>query len=147
MKKILIASDHAAFEMKSELLSIDFLDGVEWIDLGTASSASVNYPDFAHKLAKRISNEEYDLGVLLCGSGIGMSITANRYSKVRAALCHNTEYAKLAKEHNNANVLVLGARFLNLAEAQAIIKTWLETEFAAGRHQDRIDLIEELQPN
>jgi ribose 5-phosphate isomerase B len=134
--KLLIASDHAGFTRKTELKK-QFPD-IEWQDLGTNSEDSVDYPDYADRVAKEISAKG-GLGVLICGSGQGMAIRANRYPKVRAALCWNAEVAKLSREHNNANILCMGARFVDTAQATTILKSFLETEFAGGRHETRVN--------
>ena len=134
--KISIASDHAGFELKEYIKQN--LTNVEFVDLGTHSSESVDYPDFGHKLAENIANKHTKLGILICGSGVGISIAANRNPSVRAALCHNKEIAKLSRQHNDANVLALGARFLENAEATRICQTFLETAFEGGRHTDRV---------
>jgi ribose 5-phosphate isomerase B len=139
---ILIASDHAGFVLKealeSELRSLGY--AVE--DLGPGSEASTDYADYAHPLAARVSSGEADRGVLLCGTGLGMSYTANRYPHVRAAVAWTPEIAALAREHNDANVLVLPARFVGTEEGKAILKAWLDTPFAGGRHARRIAKIE-----
>jgi ribose 5-phosphate isomerase B len=137
-KKIYIASDHAGFDLKSLLIAS--VSGFEFVDLGTSSKASVDYPDYAKLVAESIKgNDTY--GILLCGSGIGISIAANRYSHIRAALCEDEERAKLARQHNDANVLVLAARFLEEGDAINIVETFFATEFLAGRHQDRVNKI------
>jgi ribose 5-phosphate isomerase B len=140
--KILIASDHAGFELKEvlerELASL----GYEVDDLGPGSDASTDYADYAHPLAARVSSGEAERGVLLCGTGLGMSYTANRYPHVRAAVAWTPEVAALAREHNDANVLVLPARFVGTDEGKAILKAWLDTPFAGGRHSRRIAKIE-----
>ena len=139
VKKIVMASDHAACELKSYLKEALGQEGYEIIDLGTNdSSQSVDYPDKAYALAKSIKRKEADCGILLCGSGIGMSIAVNRYSFIRGALVHSEEYARLARQHNDANVLVLGGRFLDKEEAMKITKVFLTTDFEAGRHERRI---------
>ena len=139
---ILIASDHAGFALKetleAELTSLGY--SVE--DLGPNSDASVDYADTAHPLAQRVSSGENARGVLLCGTGLGMSYTANRYPHVRAAVAWTPEIAALAREHNDANVLVLPARFVGEAEGRAILKAWLDTPFAGGRHARRVAKIE-----
>jgi len=113
--------------------------GFEVLDLGTNSTDSVDYPDYGHKLAETVASGKAKVGVAICGSGIGISIAANRNPKIRAALCQNTECAKLARQHNNANVLALGARMISEDEARECLKTFLNTEFEGGRHQNRID--------
>jgi ribose 5-phosphate isomerase B len=141
-EKILIASDHAGFELKEKLESALKELGFEVDDLGTNSADSTDYADFAHPLAKQISDGEVKRGVLMCGTGLGMSYTANRYPHVRAAVAWTPEIAKLAREHNDANVLVLPARFLDDAQAKEILKTWLDTPFEGGRHARRVEKIE-----
>ena len=147
-KKVLIASDHAGFALKealeAELRSLGY--AVE--DLGPASDASTDYADYAHPLAERVSSGEAERGVLLCGTGLGMSYTANRYPHVRAAVAWTPEVAALAREHNDANVLVLPARFVGTEEGKAILRAWLDTPFAGGRHARRIAKIErDADPN
>ena len=139
---IAIASDHAGFELKEKLERALGELGYDVEDLGTDSPASTDYADFAHPLAKRVSDGDVPRGVLLCGTGLGMSYTANRYPHVRAAVAWNSEIAKLAREHNDANVLVLPARFMSDAEGVAILKVWLETPFEGGRHARRVEKIE-----
>ena len=138
MSKIFIASDHAGYDLKCFL--IDKLKGDFLFDnLGTNSSDSVDYPDFAHRLAEEISKDPSNsAGILICGSGIGMSIVANRYSNVRAALCLNEEMAKLARLHNNANVLVLGSRLISTEEAIKCLLMFFKTDFEGDRHTARL---------
>lgn len=138
--KIFIASDHAGYDLK-EFLKSTFAD-FDFLDLGCDSSESVNYPDFAHKMSQEVLKETSNKGILICGSGIGMSITANRYAGIRAALCFNEELAKLSRQHNNANILVLGARFIEQEQAKNILDTWLKTDFEGGRHEKRLKLID-----
>jgi ribose 5-phosphate isomerase B len=140
--KVLIASDHAGFELKEALEAELKSLGYEVDDLGPASDASIDYADFAHPLAQRVSSGEAERGVLLCGTGLGMSYTANRYPHVRAAVAWTPEIAALAREHNDANVLVLPARYVGTEEGKAILKAWLDTPFAGGRHARRIAKIE-----
>jgi len=139
---ILIASDHAGFELKEALEAELKSLGYEVDDLGPASETSTDYADYAHPLAARVSSGEAERGVLLCGTGLGMSYTANRYPHVRAAVAWTPEIAALAREHNDANVLVLPARFVGTEEGKAILKAWLDTPFAGGRHARRIAKIE-----
>ena len=134
-KKVYIASDHAGFEMKSKLC--DYFETL--IDLGTNSNESVDYPDFAYKLTTKVSQNNDSVGILICGTGVGMSIAANREKGIRAGLVNSAEIAGLIRQHNNANVLVLPGRFMQDEEAKKCIKIFLETEFEAGRHQQRID--------
>jgi ribose 5-phosphate isomerase B len=139
---ILIASDHAGFELKEVLEAELRTLGYDVDDLGPASDASTDYADYAHPLAERVSSGKAERGVLLCGTGLGMSYTANRYPHVRAAVAWTPEVAALAREHNDANVLVLPARFVGTEEGKAILKAWLDTPFAGGRHARRIAKIE-----
>src|SRR4051812_23317172 len=141
-KEILIASDHAGFELKEKLAQALERMGYSVADLGTDDAASTDYADYAHPLAAQVSSGEAERGVLLCGTGLGMSYTANRYPHVRAAVAWTPEVAALAREHNDANVLVLPARFVGTEEGKAILKAWLETPFAGGRHARRIAKIE-----
>lgn len=139
VKKIVMASDHAACELKAYLKEALLAKGYEVIDYGTETAEqSVDYPDKAYLLAKSLKKKEADVGILLCGSGIGMSIAVNRYNHVRGALVHSVEYAKLSRQHNDANVLVLGGRFLNLKEALEITNTFLTTDFEGDRHARRV---------
>jgi ribose 5-phosphate isomerase B len=139
---ILIASDHAGFELKKTLETALGTLGYEVEDLGTNSDASTDYADYAHPLAQRVSSGDAKRGILLCGTGLGMSYTANRYPHVRAAVAWTPEIAKLAREHNDANVLVLPARFVSEESGLEILRTWLDTTFAGGRHERRIEKIE-----
>jgi ribose 5-phosphate isomerase B len=142
---ILIASDHAGFELKEKLEADLKRMGYTVDDLGPASDASVDYADYAHPLAKRISEGEAERGILMCGTGLGMSYTANRYPHVRAAVAWTPEIAALAREHNDANVLVLPARFVGEEQGRAILKAWLDTPFAGGRHARRVEKIERTE--
>ena len=138
MVKILIASDHAGFQLKEDLKEY-FKNDHEFIDFGPDSSDSVDYPDYAHKLSQNISDNENSFGLLICGSGIGMSMVANRYKDVRAALCLNEKMAKLSREHNNANVLVLGSRLISCQEAIKCFSMFFKSNFEGNRHQARLD--------
>ena len=138
--RIYIASDHAGFEMK-EAIKRHFSDKFEWEDLGTHSSESVDYPDFAHPLAEAVAQSPEHRAVLLCGTGNGVAMTANKHADVRAALCWNTEIAALARQHNNANVVVLPTRFISAEEAFAIVSTFFSTAFEGGRHERRVNKI------
>ena len=142
-EKILIASDHAGFELKEKLETALRALGFEVEDLGTDSTESTDYADYAHPLAQRVSDGEVKRGVLLCGTGLGMSYTANRHPNVRAAVAWNPEIAKLAREHNDANILVVPARFVSEQLGVDIIKTWLDTPFEGGRHARRVEKIEQ----
>ena len=138
MKKVLIASDHAGFKLKKNL--IEELQGeIKFEDLGPFSENSVDYPDYAKKLSKRIDLKNDLVGVLICGSGIGMSIVANRFKNVRAALCMDYKMSILARQHNNANILVLGSRLISEQEAIKCLLVFLKTNYEGGRHQARLD--------
>ena len=141
-ERIPIAADHAGFEMKAKLESMLEKMGYEVEDLGATSPASSDYPDFGHPLAREVSEGEAKRGILLCGTGLGMSYVANRYPHVRAAVVWNSEIAELARRHNDANVLVLPSRYLSEGDAEAIVKTFLETPFDGGRHERRVEKIE-----
>ena len=142
--KIAIASDHAGFELK-EFLRKNFTD-VEWLDFGPSNADRTDYPDYAAKVAQHVAKQSGSLGVLVCGSGIGMCIAANKFAGIRAAVVESEQTAKLAKAHNNANILCLGARILDPNRAKEILKAWLETPFEGCRHQDRIAKIAKLDP-
>ncbi len=142
MGKIAIASDHGGFELKQEIVKHLSENGFEMDDLGTDSPESVDYPDFAHLIAERIANGQNDRAILVCGTGIGMSITANRYTHVRASLCNDIYSSRMSRLHNDANVLVLGGRVIGSGLAVDIVSTWLGTEFEGGRHTRRLDKIE-----
>lgn len=137
-EKIAIASDHAGYDLKSQLKLELARFGFETLDLGTDGPASVDYPDFAQKVAEALKDGTVRRGVLVCGSGIGVSMAANRHRHVRAALCHDHLTARLARQHNNANVLCLGARTTGLDVAKDCLQVFLETEFEGGRHQNRV---------
>lgn len=137
--KIAIGADHAGFGLK-ETLSAS-LTAHELKDFGTYSAESVDYPDFAHPVAFAVEKGEFDLGILICGSGNGIAITANKHQGIRAAICWNSELASLARKHNNANILCLPARFISVKEAQEITQTFLNTAFEGGRHADRVNKI------
>ncbi len=143
--KIAIASDHAGFPLKEFVKK--YLDelGYEYNDFGTTNEESVDYPDYALKVANAVSENKFDRGILICGTGIGMSIVANKFPNVRAALCYDTETARLSREHNDANVLTLGGRTTNLDLAKRIVHAWLTTEFVGERHLRRVDKIKEIE--
>lgn len=145
MKPVIIASDHAGFALKEKLKTYLQRKGCKIKDLGTYSDERCDYPKFAYALARRISEKKYVRGVLICKSGIGNSIVANRFFGVRAALCYSPKAARLCRKHNDSNVLVLGSAFLNLRLAKRILDIWLNTEFLGGRHQKRLNQIKELE--
>ncbi len=143
--KVAIACDHGGVVLK-EYLKSSFTD-YEWIDLGTNGSDSVDYPDYGYKLAEVIKTGEAEYGVAICGSGIGISIAANRYKEIRAALCNNATMARLSREHNDANIVCLGARLTGDLLAKEIVETFLTTNFEGGRHERRRDkLTQKGQP-
>lgn len=136
--RLAIASDHAGYDLKNHLLA-ELEDLAQaTCDLGPENNTSVDYPDFAHPLCKLVEKGEADFGILICGSGTGMTITANKHPKIRAANCWNTEIAQLARAHNDANVLCLPARFISATEAVEILKTFISTAFEGGRHEQRV---------
>ena len=140
-KPIAIGADHAGYEFKSAILEILHNKGLEVKDHGTYSADSVDYPDFAHPVANAVQNGEAGLGILICGSGNGVAITANKHQDVRAALCWQADLAKLAREHNNANVLCVPARFVSLAVDEEMVNTFIDTQFEGGRHEKRVEKI------
>ncbi len=139
--KIAIGNDHAGTDYKQAI--VDFLkkEGHSVENFGTNSNESVDYPDFVHPVAEAVSNGKVDFGVIICGSGNGASMTANKHQKVRSALCWNKEITALAREHNDANILSIPARFTSLPQAVDMVKTFLNTSFEGGRHQRRVDKI------
>ncbi len=139
--KIAIGNDHAGYEMKITLLNWLEEQGYVVKNFGTNSDQSVDYPDYVHPVAKAVEKGEYRFGVLICGSGQGVSFTANKHQGIRAALCWESKIAKLAREHNNANILCLPGRFISDEEGKAILQCFLETKFEGGRHQNRISKV------
>lgn len=138
--KVAIACDHGGVELKDFLK--DSFD-LKWVDLGTNTTDSVDYPDYGHALAEAVLNGDAEFGIAICGSGIGISMACNRHDGIRAALCTNTTMAKLTREHNDANVLCLGARLTGDVLAAEIVKEFLETNFEGGRHQNRIEKLDQ----
>ena len=141
--KVAIGADHAGFEEKEKVKKILDEIGVEYIDLGTNSPDSVDYPDYAKKVGEAVAQGEVEQGILVCGSGTGMAISANKVHGVRAAVAWNEDIARLAREHNNANVLALAGRFISEEENAKIIKAWFDAKFEGGRHATRVGKIEE----
>ena len=139
--KIAIGADHAGFEYKSKLIDWLKKEGYNVIDFGTNSNESCDYPDYAYPSAEAVANNTVDFGVIICGTGIGMSMTANKVNGVRAANCMTTEMARMARFHNDANVITLGARLISLEQAKEFIKVFLETRFEGGRHITRVEKI------
>ncbi|SEA67047.1 ribose-5-phosphate isomerase [Desulfuromusa kysingii] len=142
---LVIGSDHGGYELKTAIIELLKERGVEFADLGTDGGDSVDYPDFAEKVAGAVSTGEADLGILICGTGIGMSISANKFAGVRAALVHDEFTAQMAREHNNANILVMGGRVLSLEQGKKFVEIWLDTQFEGGRHQNRLDKITAIE--
>ncbi len=143
--KLAIASDHGGFHLKSSLLQFLTSRKIEYVDLGVVADTSVDYPDYAAKVAEKVASKEVDGGILVCGTGIGMSITANKYKGVRAAVVTDTYTAQMSKEHNNANVIALGGRVLDEAKGVEVVQAWLDAKFQAGRHEKRLEKITEIE--
>ena len=144
--KVIIGCDHGGFELKEfvrQFLSKEM--HMDLCDIGTHSIDSVDYPDFGRKVAEQIQKGEFDRGILICGTGIGMSIVANRYPKIRAALCHDAYTAKMSREHNDANVLIIGGRVIEKEHVKEMIQIWFSSEFQGGRHQKRLEKIDVLE--
>ncbi|TPN87832.1 ribose 5-phosphate isomerase B [Aquimarina algicola] len=139
--KIAIGNDHAGTEYKLAIVEYLESEGITVQNYGTNENSSVDYPDFVHPVAKDVDTEQVDLGVLICGSGNGVAMTANKYKKVRAGLCWTKEITELTKQHNNANIICIPARFTSLPQAIEMVKTFLDTEFEGGRHAKRVDKI------
>ncbi|HEX9778925.1 MAG TPA: ribose 5-phosphate isomerase B [Geopsychrobacteraceae bacterium] len=140
-----VASDHGGLELKEAIVALLAERGLPYTDLGPIDLDSVDYPDFGAKVAGAVSDGKAAAGILVCGTGIGMSIVANKFPRVRAALVHDGFTARMAKEHNNANVLVLGGRILSTGNGLELVKIWLDTDYAGGRHQKRLDKISQIE--
>ena len=140
--KYFIGTDHAGFEVKPFVIEYLESKGIEVEDLGCYSSESVDYPDYAHKVAKAVLENPGSRGILICGSGIGMSLAANKHKGIRAALCHDYYTAAMARRHNDANILCFGARIVGKGEIESILDAWLTHEFEGGRHQRRVEKID-----
>ena len=141
MKKLALGGDHAGFEYKAKLIKYLTSKGYKVEDLGPFSDASVDYPDFVHPVANKVEERKAAQGILICGSGNGVAMTANKHKKIRAALCWNTDLAKLARQHNNANVLCIPARFVTYKMALSMVKAFITTDFEKGRHARRVNKI------
>lgn len=137
--KIVIAADHAGFELKEIIIKFIKELGYEVFDMGTSSSCSVDYPDYAEAVAKAVSDGTYERGILICGTGIGMSIVANKFKNIRAALCNDLFTAKMSRLHNDSNILCMGSRVIGIGLAKEIVKTWLTTIFEGNRHLKRLE--------
>ena len=144
-EKIVIGADHAGFPLKEAIKPLLMEMGFEVTDAGTDNERSVDYPDFAARVAEAVATGSYPRGILICGSGVGMSIVANRFPGVRAAICLDEETARLSRMHNDANILVLAGRKTDVAKANGIIRVWLTTPFEGGRHQARLDKIRQTE--
>ncbi|MBI4682870.1 MAG: ribose 5-phosphate isomerase B [Nitrospirae bacterium] len=145
MMKVAIGCDHAGIAMKNEIIPIlEELD-VDWEDFGTKCEESCDYPDYGEKVSEAVSKGNVDRGILICGTGIGMSIVANKFPGVRAALCSEDYSAKMSRMHNDANLLVLPGRIINGKTAEEIVKVWFKTDFEGGRHQRRLDKIKAIE--
>jgi ribose 5-phosphate isomerase B len=144
-KKIALAADHAGFEEKEKLKSTLTDLGIEFEDMGTDSAESVDYPDYALKAARAVAKGDFDQGLLVCGSGTGMAIAANKVHGARAAVAWSPDIARLARQHNNANILSLPARFIDDAQAKEIVKAWFAADFEGGRHDRRVEKIAEAE--
>lgn len=143
--KVAIGCDHAGITMKNEIIPVLEELGIEWEDSGTKSEESCDYPDFGERVSEAVSNGRVDRGILVCGTGIGMSIVANKFPGVRAALCHEDYSAKMSRLHNDANLLVLPGRIIDSKVAGDIVKVWFKTDFEGGRHQRRLDKITAIE--
>lgn len=143
--RVAVASDHGGFKLKKEVIEFLNKEGIEYKDFGTFSEESVDYPDFALPVAEAVRAGEFHRGILCCGTGIGVSIVANKVPGIRAALCHDTFSARASREHNDANVLTMGERVLGVGPALEIVKVWLESEFHGGRHARRVEKISQIE--
>lgn len=142
---IVIGSDHGGYKLKEEVKKYFEEAGIEYEDVGAYSEESVNYPEFAEKVAKKVQDKKAEMGILICRSGIGMSIVANKFKGVRAAPCYNETIAKFARMHNNANILGLGADYVSVNDAICIVRMFIATKFEGGRHEERVKLISEIE--
>ena len=142
--KIATASDHGGFALKEEVKKHLMERGIEVLDLGTHSEESVDYPVYGKACGVAVASGKADLGIVVCGTGIGISIAANKVKGIRCGLCTSVEMARLTKQHNNANILALGGRTTETGLAMEIVDTWLDTEFEGGRHQRRVDLLDQM---
>ena len=147
MKKIAIASDHGGFELKENVITHLLNDSWEIDDLGPSNEDSVDYPDYGIKLAKIIANKKVERGIIICGTGVGMSIVVNRFPAIRGTLCSDIYTAKMCRKHNDSNILIMGGRVIGKGLASEIVDTWLNTVFEGGRHQRRLDKINEIDTN
>ena len=144
MKKIAIASDHGGFDLKENIIAFLLKKGLEIDNLGAHSTDSVDYPDYGIKLAQAITDKKFVRGILICGTGVGMSIVVNRFPGIRGTLCSDVYTARMCREHNDSNILIMGGRVIEVSLAIEILETWLNTEFEGGRHQRRLDKIKNI---
>lgn len=143
--KIGIGNDHAAVEMKKEITEFLTEKGYEVVNFGTDSCESCDYPEYGQKVAEAVASKDVDLGILICGTGVGISLAANKVKGIRAVVCSEPCTAKLSREHNNTNILAFGARIIGSEVAKTIVETWLNAEFAGGRHQKRVDMLMDIE--
>lgn len=143
--KLAIGNDHAAVDMKQEIKSYLESQGHEVIDVGTNSKEKFNYPVSGYKVAKMVAGKEVDGGVLICGTGVGISLAANKVHGIRACVCSEPCTARLSKQHNNSNIIAFGARIIGIEMAKAIVDEWIAAEYEGGRHQERIDMLDEIE--
>ncbi|GLH64066.1 MULTISPECIES: ribose 5-phosphate isomerase B [Bacillaceae] len=143
--KVAIASDHGGIHIREEIKKLMDEMGIEYIDLGCECETSVDYPDYAIPVAEKVANGEVDRGILICGTGIGMTIAANKVKGIRCALCHDVYSAKLTRQHNDSNILAMGERVIGPGLAREIAKVWLTTEFEGGRHARRVEKITQYE--
>jgi len=143
--KVALGSDHAGYDLKEKVKGFLNGMGIEVLDVGTLSTDSVDYPDFAQKVAVQVRDGKVDRGILTCGTGVGVCIAANKVRGIRAALASDPEIVRLGRQHNDANILGLAGRFTETTKAQELVKIWLDTEFEGGRHQRRLEKIQELE--
>jgi len=140
-KKVCIASDHAGYKLKEDIKNFLILKNISIIDLGPINDSSVDYPDFAKRVSNRVKTKKSDIGILVCGSGTGMAISANKVKKIRAAVCYNLTSTRLSRQHNNANIIALGSRLTKKSTALKLISVFLSTKFEGGRHLRRVKKI------
>jgi len=147
MEKIAIASDHGGFDLKENIIAYLIKKGLEVDNFGAHSADSVDYPDYGIKLAQAIIDKKFVRGILICGTGVGMSIVVNRFPGIRGTLCSDVYTAKMCREHNDSNILIMGGRVIDVSLAIEILEAWLNTEFEGGRHQRRLDKINQIETN
>lgn len=145
MTRVAIGCDHGGYALKEAIVGTLEELGAEVVDYGCFSTESVDYPEFGYRVAKAVASKQCDLGVVMCGTGIGISISANKVKGIRCALCTDTFMAEMTKRHNNANIIALGGRVVSPSEASEIVKAWYTAEFEGGRHQKRLDMIKQIE--